>query len=629
MSYLLGIDVGTTRTAAAIGRSGARPSDTEIVNLGDRSSAVPSVLYIGDDGAVIVGEAAERRAVSSPDHVVREFKRRIGDPTPILVAGRPWAPEELSARLVRWVVDRAAQREGGPAMRVAVAHPASWGAHKKDRLGAAVAAQGVPITFIAEPQAAALHYAAGERVEPGSTIAVYDLGGGTFDAAVVHKDDHGFTLLGRPEGIERLGGIDFDEVVFEHVRQGLPEAFDGLDETDPAVLSAVAAVRRECTEAKEALSSDTEVSIQVMTPAGQGSVRLHRSEFEAMIRPRVEETVDALRRAVGSAGLAPAQLSAVLLVGGSSRIPLVGQLVSEQLGRPVAVDADPKNAIAMGAALSLRPPSGSGAMPQVSPSRPGPGGPPMGAAALAGAGAPMGTGATPPIGVGSSSYPPRPGYGEAAAAAAPAPTQWMSGSRNGPMPPAPSYPERPQLDPDDGRDFIEYADRPRGPSAARLVTIGGIAAAIAVVAAIALWPTGGSVPLEPDVQSSDPPVSAVTNPGDATSEPEPDQEEQGGDNGHPNPPQGPGAPVPPDQPAPTSKPAATTEPVEPTTTTTRPAPTTTTPPPTTTTRPTTTAPTTPPSGNPPPSSVGASGPPPSSPAVAAGGGQGRGGHGVS
>ena len=75
---------------------------------------------------------------------------------------------------------------------------------------------------------------------------MYDLGGGTFDAAVVHKDGRGFTLTGRPEGVERLGGIDFDEVVFEHVRAGLPEAFDGLDDSDPAVLSAVAAVRREC-----------------------------------------------------------------------------------------------------------------------------------------------------------------------------------------------------------------------------------------------------------------------------------------------------------------------------------------------------------------------------------------------
>src|ERR687895_798649 len=364
MSYLLGIDLGTTRTAAAIGRRDARPGETEIVNLGDRASAVPSVLYLGDDGSVVVGEAAERRALSSPDHVVREFKRRIGDPTPIIVGGRPWAPEDLSARLVRWVVDRVAQREAGPATRIAITLPASWGPHKTERLGGALAGQGLQVSYLAEPQAAALHYASAERVEPGSTIAVYDFGGGTFDAAVVHKDGNTFKLLGRPEGVDRLGGIDFDEIVFEHVMAGLPEAFEGLDENDPAVLSAIAAIRRECVEAKEALSSDTEVSIPVLTPAGQGSVRMHRSEFEAAIRPQVEDTVDALQRAVASAGLAPPQLSAVLLVGGSSRIPLVGQLVSEQLGRPVTVDVDPKNAISMGAVLSLQPaPTSTGAMP--------------------------------------------------------------------------------------------------------------------------------------------------------------------------------------------------------------------------------------------------------------------------
>ncbi|OLT14243.1 hypothetical protein BJF78_19810 [Pseudonocardia sp. CNS-139] len=175
--------MGTTRTAAAIGRLGGRPGETEIVNLGDRASAVPSVLYVDDDGTLVVGEAAERRAVTEPDHVAREFKRRVGDPTPLVVGGRSWAPEELSARLVRWVVERVAQREGGHATRIAVTHPASWGTHKKDRLGTALAGQGIPVTYLAEPQAAALHYAAAERVEPGSTIAVYDFGGGTFDAA--------------------------------------------------------------------------------------------------------------------------------------------------------------------------------------------------------------------------------------------------------------------------------------------------------------------------------------------------------------------------------------------------------------------------------------------------------------
>ena len=507
MSYLLGIDLGTTRLAAAVGRLGARPVDAEVVNLGDRASAVPSVVFLGDDGSIVVGEAAERRAVTHPDHVVREFKRRIGDPTPIMVGGRPRAAEELSAMLVRWVVDRVAQQEAGPAARIAVTHPASWGTHKKDRLGGALTAQGLPVTFLAEPQAAALHYAAAERVEPGSTIAVYDLGGGTFDAAVVHKDRHGFSLLGRPEGIDRLGGVDFDEVVFEHVMEALPQAFEGLDESDPAVLSAVAAVRRECVEAKEALSSDTEVTIRVITPAGQGSVRLHRSEFEAAIRPQVEDTVDALRRAVASAGLAPSQLSAVLLVGGSSRIPLVGELVSEQLGRPVTVDVDPKNAIAMGAVLSMAPaPPGTGAWaPQVPHPRSATGSAryPIAAAAAAGsAGAQTGRPTGQPVGGG---YPTGPyggpsttgGYGhhESGTGTTTAPTDWVSGGPSGPRPtppPRPSYAPAPLLDRPDDREF-DYAAPRGGRSPAWLVSAGGIAAGVAVVATLFLWPSAEPV----------------------------------------------------------------------------------------------------------------------------------------
>ena len=478
--YLLGIDVGTTRTAAATCRIGAWPSECEIVNLGDRSSAVPSVLFVGDDGGVLVGEAAERRATSEPDHVVREFKRRIGDPTPVLVSGRPWAPEDLAARLVQWVVERVTQREGGPATHLAVTHPASWGAHKKDLLGAALHRHGLPVAFLAEPQAAALHYAAAERVEPGSTIAVYDFGGGTFDAAVVHKDAQGFSLLGRPEGVERLGGIDLDELVFEHVVEGLPEAFDGLDEDDPAVLSAVAAVRRECTEAKEALSADTEVSIPVLTPVGQGSVRLHRSEFEAMIHPHVEETVSALHRAIASAGVGADQLTAVLLVGGSSRIPLVAQMVSEQLGRPVAVDADPKNAIAKGAALSLTPAgiSATGAYP------PAPRGHGSGPVAPHGAaGAPLVTGSNP-----SWPAPQRPtGAYAAAATEAFAPTQRMSSSRPSGATAPPVRPPLPEFESDDA----EYSYAPPPPqrrSPAALVGAGGAAAAVAVLVMVFLWP---------------------------------------------------------------------------------------------------------------------------------------------
>jgi molecular chaperone DnaK len=571
--YLLGIDVGTTRTAAATCRIGAWPSECEIVNLGDRSSAVPSVLFVGDDGGVLVGEAAERRATSEPDHVVREFKRRIGDPTPVLVSGRPWAPEDLAARLVQWVVERVTQREGGPATHLAVTHPASWGAHKKDLLGAALHRHGLPVAFLAEPQAAALHYAAAERVEPGSTIAVYDFGGGTFDAAVVHKDAQGFSLLGRPEGVERLGGIDLDELVFEHVVEGLPEAFEGLDEDDPAVLSAVAAVRRECTEAKEALSADTEVSIPVLTPVGQGSVRLHRSEFEAMIHPHVEETVSALHRAIASAGVGADQLTAVLLVGGSSRIPLVAQMVSEQLGRPVAVDADPKNAIAKGAALSLTP-AGISATGAYAPAPRGHGSGPV--AQHGAAGAPLVTGSNP-----SWPAPQRPtGAYAAAATEAFAPTQRMSSSRPlGPTAP-PARPPLPEYESDDAE--YSYAPPPtqrRSPAA--LVGAGGAAAAVAVLAMVFLWPRPAVSTASLDTV---PTVVATTTVAAPTTEAAPTTTE-----------------APPPKPPPVRRTVVVPPPV---TTTVPPLPTTTEPPPTTTSKPeptssvppTTTVPPTKPSG---------------------------------
>ncbi len=139
-------------------------------------------------------------------------------------------------------------------------------------------------------------------------------------------------------------------------------ALDQLDPDDPVAQSAVARLREECVSAKEALSGDTEVSIPVMLPTIQTEVRLTRAEFEAMIRPALADTLVVLNRALRSARIQPADLRAVLLVGGSSRIPLVAQLVGAELGRPVAVDVHPKHTVALGAAIVA-----SGAQPTPSP----------------------------------------------------------------------------------------------------------------------------------------------------------------------------------------------------------------------------------------------------------------------
>jgi molecular chaperone DnaK len=351
--YQLGVDLGTTWSAAAV----CRPNTVapEPVALGEHSHAVASAVYAGGDGSFLLGEAAERRALSDPDRVIREFKRRIGDPTPVLVGREPVPAEALAARFIATVVRQVSAREGAAPSRIAVTHPAGWGPHKVSALRAALAGHGVgPVVLLSEPQAAAVGYAATEKVEPGSVVAVYDLGGGTFDAAVVRKSTDGrFELLGTPEGLERLGGVDFDEAVFAHVRAVLGPAWERLDGRDPAVLAAVARLRRECTAAKEALSVDTVVHVPVMLPGLHTRVRLGRADFEDMIRPAVTETVDAMRRAIDSARVDVAEVR-LLLVGGSSRTPLVAELVSAGIGRPVSVDVDPKGVIAAGAALVAR-----------------------------------------------------------------------------------------------------------------------------------------------------------------------------------------------------------------------------------------------------------------------------------
>ena len=346
--YALGIDVGTTFTAAATHREGR----TEIAALGNHAPPVPSLVFLREDGEILVGDAAERRGMAEPHRLAREFKRRVGDDTPILLAGTPYSAERLIAAILHEVEVTVAAREGGDPSAVAVSHPANWGAFKTDLLRQACGLAGLrDVSLVSEPVAAAVHYSSTERLEPGATVAVYDLGGGTFDAAILRKTGGGFTTLGEPEGIERLGGIDFDAAVFAHVRKALGGVLDDVNGDDPSVRAGLARLRQDCVAAKEALSFDTDATVNVSLPGVQTQVRLTRPEFEAMIRPALLETIAALRRATVSAGVAPTSLSAVLLVGGSSRIPLVAEMVAAELGRPVAVDVHPKHAVALGAAL--------------------------------------------------------------------------------------------------------------------------------------------------------------------------------------------------------------------------------------------------------------------------------------
>jgi YVTN family beta-propeller protein len=346
MGYNLGVDLGTTFTAAAVDRDGR----IEMLTLADRTVVTPSVVFARQDGVMITGDAAARRAVTDPGRIGREFKRRLGDPTPLVLGGAPYSATDLLGCLLHDVIRQATDTEGASPDQVVLTRPANWGPYRRELFDEVPRLAGLDqARTVTEPEAAAAYYAAERNLADDEVVAVYDLGGGTFDATVVRKLPDGIEILGSPEGIERLGGIDFDEAVLARVDYQTGGAVAGLNPQDPQATSALRRLREDCTEAKETLSVDTETIIPVFLPDRHGEVKLTRAEFEDMVRAPVESTIVALRRALRSAEIEPGDLAAVVLVGGSSRIPLVARMVSEEFGRPIAVNTHPKYAVALGA----------------------------------------------------------------------------------------------------------------------------------------------------------------------------------------------------------------------------------------------------------------------------------------
>ncbi|HLU59296.1 MAG TPA: Hsp70 family protein [Pseudonocardia sp.] len=444
MGYHLGVDLGTTFVAAAL----ATDTGVEMVTLGDRSVVTPAVVYLREDGALVCGDAAARRAVSNPDRIGREFKRRLGDPTPVMLGGTPYAVPVLLGTLLHEVLTRVTETEGAKPDSVVLTHPANWGPFRRELFDEVPHIAGLTATrMVTEPEAAAAHYAASRQLSDGEIIAVYDLGGGTFDATVLRKEPGGIEILGVPEGIERLGGVDFDESILSHVNYVAGGALSELDMSDPQTAVALARLNQDCVLAKEALSIDTETTIPVFLPNRHFDVRLTRSEFEDMIRAPIESTIGTLVRTLRSAQVDPSQLSAVLLVGGSSRIPLVSRMISEELGRPTVVDAHPKYAVALGAATLARAGAGTplgegtggvqaavvGELPKPTPPAPAAGAPPVAPLADAGGPAPA-----PPVPTPVVPSPVTPTRGT------PSPVTPTPGAQQGPPPAAPGFaPQRP------------------------------------------------------------------------------------------------------------------------------------------------------------------------------------------
>lgn len=352
MAYRLGVDLGTSRTVAAVAVDGARP---QLLALGSGGAAMPSVLYLTDDAGFLAGEEAERRGDADPGRVAREFRRRLGEETPVTVAGREFSPQALLVALLQHVVGTAAQQQGSAPTELVLAHPAGWDDHRRQLFEDAVTAGGVgPVTWVSEVEAVATAYAAGHPLAPGDQLLVYDLGG-TLDVGLVQRTGTGFAVRGAPEHSDAVGGSAFDEAVYRLVLGGLGDRVRDLDPANPATVAGLARLRRECVRAKETLSTDTATSVRVELPGLSTTVRLTRPELVPLIRPALRDGAALLDRVLASASVPAAALTAVVLVGGSSRIPLVAPLLERELGVPVAPDLHPTQDLALGSLLVSQP----------------------------------------------------------------------------------------------------------------------------------------------------------------------------------------------------------------------------------------------------------------------------------
>ena len=257
---------------------------------------------------------------------------------------------------------RVSDREGGPAERIVLTHPTTWTPTRRGRFEEVARAAGLEAPLLVTDAEAAVQHAAPSRLLDGGIVAVYDLGGGGFEATVVRTGPGGPEILGTPEGTDVLGGADIDEAILSYVDDAVGGALARLDLDDARTAVALARLRQDCVLAKETLSwtprppcpSSSRTALR--DPAQPDDLR---ADAEALL----QSTLDALSHAVRSAGLAPADVDAVLLVGGSTRIPMVAEMLAREFGRPLLEGVHPVHAVALGAAALAAAPAGYGAVP--------------------------------------------------------------------------------------------------------------------------------------------------------------------------------------------------------------------------------------------------------------------------
>ena len=348
MSKIIGIDLGTTNSCVAVMEGG----DAVVIPNAEGNRTTPSVVAFSKDGERMVGQVAKRQAITNPDRTIISIKREMGSDYKVSIDGKKYTPQEISAMILQKLKADAEAYLGETVSEAVITVPAYFTDAQRQATKDAGKIAGLDVKrIINEPTAAALAY--GIDKESDQKIMVYDLGGGTFDVSILDIDDGVIEVLATA-GNNRLGGDDFDKCVMDWMAAEFKKT-EGIDLTGDKV--AMQRLKEAAEKAKIELSGVTSTSINLpyITADATGpkhlDLTLSRAKFDQLTAHLVEATAGPVRQAMNDAGLSGSDIHKVLMVGGSSRIPAVQEMVKKLTGKEGFKGINPDECVAMGAAL--------------------------------------------------------------------------------------------------------------------------------------------------------------------------------------------------------------------------------------------------------------------------------------
>ena len=348
MSKVIGIDLGTTNSCVAVMEGG----EAVVIPNAEGNRTTPSVVAFSKTGERMVGQVAKRQAITNPDRTISSIKREMGSDHRVSIDGKAYTPQEISAMILQKLKSDAEAYLGSPVTEAVITVPAYFTDAQRQATKDAGKIAGLDVKrIINEPTAAALAY--GVDKEQAQKIMVYDLGGGTFDVSILEIDDGVIEVLATA-GNNRLGGDDFDQCIMKYLVSEFKRT-EGIDLSGDKV--AMQRLKEAAEKAKIELSGVTtsNINLPYITADATGpkhlDLTLTRAKFNELTGHLVDATMGPVRQAMSDAGLKPSDLSKVLMVGGSSRIPAVVEAVKNFTGSEPFKGINPDECVAMGAAL--------------------------------------------------------------------------------------------------------------------------------------------------------------------------------------------------------------------------------------------------------------------------------------